>query len=179
MKLLKYNMFAFPLMAVLLMLLLFSCRQPVTVETVEQQIARLENELFDQDGVIIAENADALISLYEQWADSLPQHPRSPEYLFIASDLSINSINVNRTMRLLDKVISGYSDYANRGLCMFLKGFVYEEQLNDTASARVQYEAFLKEYPEHEFADDAHLAIRNLGKSVEDLIREFESANEQ
>lgn len=175
MKLMNYKRFGFPMMTVLLVLLLYSCRQPVTVETVEQQIARLENELYDQDGVIITENADALISLYEQWADSLPQHPRSPEYLFIASDLSINSNNVNRTMRLLDKVITRHSDYVNRGLCVFLKGFVFEEQLNDTASARRQYEAFLVEYPEHEFADDAHLAIRNLGKSVEDLISEFES----
>jgi len=37
-----------------------------------------------------------------------------------------------------------------------------------------QYELFLSEYPEHDFSDDAKLAIRNLGKTPEDLIREFE-----
>jgi hypothetical protein len=163
------------LMVFLFSIILGSCNRPVQEVSLEKKIETIENELYDQDGVLIAAKAEELIRLYEVWADSLPQHPLSPEYLFIASDLSINMNNVNRTMRLLDKVIQNYEGFENRGLCMFLKGFVFEEQLNDTASARKYYEAFLFEYPEHDFADDARLAVKNLGKTAEDLIKEFEA----
>jgi hypothetical protein len=166
------------LLVFLFNMILASCTQPIQEESLEKRIEKIENELFDQDGVLVTANADELIRLYEVWADSLPQDSLSPEYLFIAADLSINLGNINRTMRLLDKVIYNYEGFENRGICMFLKGFVFEEQLNDTASARKQYEAFLIEYPEHDFADDANLAIKNLGKTAEDLIREFESGNE-
>ena len=153
---------------------LFACESPKNNSDASEAISALENKLYDQDGNLDLTTANELISRYESWADSLPQEPQSAEYLFIGADLSINTPNVNRTMRLLDKIIDGYPTYDKRGLSMFLKAFVYEEQLNDTSLARKQYELFLTEYPEHDFSDDAALAVKNLGKTPEDLIREFE-----
>ncbi|MDP3463992.1 MAG: hypothetical protein Q8S18_14455 [Bacteroidales bacterium] len=153
---------------------LFACEPAKNNSSASEAISALENNLYDQEGNLELNTANELISKYEAWADSLPNAPQTPEYLFIGADLSINMPNVSRTMRLLDKIIKDYPTYDKRGLSMFLKAFVYEEQLNDTSLARKQYELFLSEYPEHDFSDDAKLAIRNLGKTPEDLIREFE-----
>lgn len=54
-------------------------------------------------------------------------------------------------------------------------GFVYENDLNDLENAKQTYEAFLQKYPnDPDFADDAQMALKNLGKSPEELIKEFE-----
>jgi hypothetical protein len=41
--------------------------------------------------------------------------------------------------------------------------------------AKETYEDFLKKFPDDkDYADDATMALKNLGKSPEDLIKEFE-----
>jgi hypothetical protein len=37
---------------------------------------------------------------------------------------------------------------------------------------------FIQTYPDNEFADDAAISIENMGKTPEELIREFEAKNE-
>jgi inosine/xanthosine triphosphate pyrophosphatase family protein len=36
------------------------------------------------------------------------------------------------------------------------------------------YELFLQKYPDNDFADDARISIENLGKTPEELIKQFE-----
>jgi hypothetical protein len=37
--------------------------------------------------------------------------------------------------------------------------------------------SFLKKYPKHPYCKDAEMSIKNLGKTDEELIREFEKMN--
>ena len=37
--------------------------------------------------------------------------------------------------------------------------------------------AFIDKYPDHELADDAATSIKNLGKPIEEIIKEFEKEN--
>ncbi len=62
---------------------------------------------------------------------------------------------------------------------MFLKGYVYENDLRDLETAKKIYEEFLVKYPDDEFADDAEISIKNLGKSPEELIKEFEEQQQK
>ena len=56
-----------------------------------------------------------------------------------------------------------------------MMGFVYENDLNDLVKAKATYEAFLQKYPnDPDFADDAKTALTMLGRSPEDIIKEFE-----
>ncbi|MBS4057162.1 MAG: tetratricopeptide repeat protein [Bacteroidales bacterium] len=144
-----------------------------------QRIELLQDSLYNADGVLSADKANELIGCYEALVDSMPTDTMAPQYLFIAADLSINLSNVDRTVRLLDKIITTYPQSDKTGLSLFLKAFVYEEQLNDTATAKKYYEQFITEYPEHDFIDDAHIALQNMGKSPEELIRSFEEMNEE
>jgi TolA-binding protein len=78
------------------------------------------------------------------------------------------------TIALFDRIINEYPDYEKSPSALFLKAFVYEDQLQDLENAKHYYELFLEKYPESEFADDAEVSLQNLGKSPEELIREFE-----
>ncbi len=158
--------------------LLFASCSPQPVDEKQElsnRISYLEQHMYSEDGLLIREHANELISKYIEFAEVYPQDSMAPEHLFKAADISINFNNVQRTLTLLDRISKDYEQYEKAGLAQFLKAFVYDNQLGDTATARQLYEKFILENPEHSFVEEAHAAIRNLGKSPEDLIREFEA----
>jgi len=56
-----------------------------------------------------------------------------------------------------------------------LKAYIYENLLSNLGLAQKTYRDFLSLYPDHELSDDAEAALLNLGKSPEELVREFEA----
>jgi hypothetical protein len=55
-------------------------------------------------------------------------------------------------------------------------GFIYANELKDFEKAKIAYEKFLKDFPEHEMAKDARWEIDHLGKDISD-IEELTSAS--
>ena len=54
-------------------------------------------------------------------------------------------------------------------------GFVQENDLQELETAKSTYETFLQKYPnDPDFADDAQNAIKMLGKSPDEIVKEFE-----
>ena len=61
---------------------------------------------------------------------------------------------------------------------LFMMGFIYENDLGDLNKAKETYQTFLNRYPnDPDYADDAQNALKFLGKSPEEIIREFEKKN--
>jgi tetratricopeptide (TPR) repeat protein len=129
-----------------------------------------QNKLQKQDAL-------ELVSLYEEYANENPADSLSPEYLFRASDISMNLGQAGRTISLFNRILSEYPDFKKAPTSLFLLAFVYEDQMKDFANAKKYYELYLAKYPDSEFADDAEISLKNLGKTPEELIREFESNN--
>ncbi len=138
-------------------------------------ISNLETELFSS--AITAPDLDKakqLADLYVTYADQHPDDSLAPEFLFKAADINMNVSNPNVTIGIFNRIISDYPDYRNMSTVLFLVGFVYEDQLNDYPNAKKCYLEFLERFPESDFADDAVVSLDNLGKSPEELIKEFE-----
>jgi tetratricopeptide (TPR) repeat protein len=53
-------------------------------------------------------------------------------------------------------------------------GYVYENNLGELAKAEEIYKKFLELYPDNDFADDAEISLKYLGKSPEELIEIFQ-----
>ena len=140
------------------------------------EINKLEEELFNAE-ITTPDIAKAkqLAELYIEYAELHPDDSVSPEFLFKASDIAMNVSSPKLTISLFNKILSQYPNYRNVPTVMFLKGFVYEDQLNDYDNARRCYLDFLDKFPESDFADDAVVSLNNLGKSPEELIKEFEN----
>ena len=147
--------------------------------SLEDQINDAERALFsDSIAKIDKRKALDIVNLYQDFAEAYPDDPRSPEYLFKAGDLSINLNRPTKTIHIFETLISRYPESEKAATSLFLKGFVLEDQMKDFDEARRVYEEFLEKYPDSEFADDAEISIANLGKTPEELIREFEQKNQ-
>ena len=141
-------------------------------------IAKLETELFDSGpGKVDRKKAIELINLYTGFMEEYPDDSLSPEFLYKASDISMNLKRPVETIHLFDLLLTRYPDFDKTPTTLFLKAFVYEDQMYDLERAKKYYEEFLAKYPDSEFADDAEVSLRNLGKSPEELIEEFEKTS--
>ncbi|NOU48526.1 MAG: tetratricopeptide repeat protein [Bacteroidales bacterium] len=160
----------------LTMIALFSC-QSKSSGSLDDKIIEQEALLFDEFEQFNQTIAEQLIQLYLQRVDSLPKDSLTPGYLFKAADISVNLSDSPRSIVLLNRFTREYPQHEQASMSLFLKAFVYENQMNDTSQARMAYEEFIYRYPQSDFVEDARIAIKNMGKSPETLIKEFEKMN--
>jgi len=116
---------------------------------------------------------------YIAFAAEYPDDEASPMFLLKASQQAIVLNQPQEAIELLGQVIEKYSKSTFAEEALFLKGLTYENNLNDLAKAKESYEMFLKNYPKAELADEAKIAIANLGKSPEQIIEEANGKGEE
>lgn len=144
------------------------------------EIQKLENELYSENFVFDAAGkakASSLVQSYLDFTQKYPQDTAAPVYMFKAADLSMNLGDAAKAINLYNQVIYSYPEFEKNPQCLFLMAFIYENYLQNYGKAKEVYELFLQKYPDNEFADDAQMSLQNLGKSPEELIREFEAKN--
>ena len=118
--------------------------------------------------------ARALMDAYVAYAYRFNNYENAAEYLFKAGELAMGMNMTAESIKYLDKVYNEHKRYEKRSYALFLKAFVLENQANNLEEAERVYNQFIQEFPTHEMADDAKYSIENMGKSPEELIREFE-----
>ncbi len=139
------------------------------------EIKDFEDALFnDKGGIVSREKADDIVTMYVDFSETYPEDSLAVEYLFKAADISMNMNRPVKAVELYSLIREDYPDFRKAPECLFLKGYVYENYMNDLEKARAIYTEFIEKYPDNDFADDAEISIRNLGKSPEELIKEFE-----
>jgi len=142
-------------------------------------IKNAEDDLYSADsGPVDRNKVLTLVDQYVAFADNYPDDSMAVENLFKGAELCLTLGEGQRSIDLYDRVIVDYPDFKKVPESMFLKGYVYENYLGDLNTAKAIYTEFLETYPDNEFADDAEISIRNLGKSPEELIKEFEQASQ-
>lgn len=114
---------------------------------------------------------------YMGFVDKFPNDSASPGYAFKAANISMKMGWGQSAIEYLDKYLAKFPNDKQVPEAMFYKAYIYDNQLNDDAKAGVAYNAFLEKFPNHAFSADAKASIKNLGKSDEELIREFEKMN--
>jgi tetratricopeptide (TPR) repeat protein len=137
------------------------------------QIMELEKEIFDTTKSINRGVAINLMVLYARYAHDYPNDSVSPEFLYKAAEVARGAGDGRNAIRYYKLLLDKYPDYSKRAISLFMTAFTYENLLNDTANARKYYERFIKEYPEHEFADDARQLLKFLGKSPDEIVKSF------
>ncbi len=101
------------------------------------------------------------------------------DVLLKAAGLAKNIGDPNKSLELYKKVADGLPKHPKAPTALFMMGFVYETDLNDLEKAKATYESFLQKYPnDPDFADDASSSLALLGRSAEDIIKEFRAKEE-
>lgn len=80
-----------------------------------------------------------------------------------------------KAVELYHKVAIGLPKHPKAPTALFMLAFVYENDMRDPFKAKAAYEAFLERYPnDPDFTDDAQNALKQLGKTPEELAKQFE-----
>jgi tetratricopeptide (TPR) repeat protein len=150
-----------------------SCKSPS--ERDSSKITSLEEQLKNQGARPDKEQLHELLSLYISYADKYPDDSLAQIYLYHGVNLCMGMGDGEKAMELIDKSINKYPNGMRLAETIFLKAYVYENYLSNFGKATEIYRDFVNRFPTHELADDAGIAIQNMGKTPEELVKEFEA----
>lgn len=145
-------------------------------EEMLSEISKLETTMKETqkvDSVAVTE----LISAYQNFASKYTDDSLAPENLYKAAGLAVGFGRGVQAVELYETIITNFPDYNKVPECFFMEAFAYENVIGNIGKASEYYNKFLVKYPTHELADDARAAIKFLGKSPEEMVREFEQMN--
>ncbi len=146
----------------------------------EKEIKRIkayESELLNDKTGIHKEKADTLLNMYDRFAKDYPSDSLVPHFMFKAGDLAMNMNEPQRAISYFDIICNSYKNFNRMPDCIFLKGFIYENYLDDLEKAKSHYQEFIQKYPNHELTSSAQGALDNLGLSPDDIVKKFQEKN--
>lgn len=118
-----------------------------------------------------------LVKAYSDYAYGFPADSLSANFLFKAAEVATALGEYNPALIYYETITTKYPEYKYVVESLYLQAHIYDNFLNDDAKAKIVYERLISQYPTHKFAEDAKIQIKNLGKSDEELIKEFEEKN--
>jgi tetratricopeptide (TPR) repeat protein len=122
--------------------------------------------------------ADSLRISLSEYVELNPNDTLSATYLYELAKINGDYFqNFHRSTDILTQLIQKFPDHRLREDAWFLKGYTFNNYLNNTDSAKTTYEAYLKAYPNGEYAESAGFEIKSMEMSPEEMIRQFENQN--
>lgn len=146
----------------------------MNIESLEEEIVKREKAVREDSAGVDAQKAASLMEAYAVYAERFSNRANSADRLFKAGELAMSLNHSIQSIKYFEEVYNKYEDYEKRPYALFLKAFVLENQAKEYEQAKLVYQEFLETYPQHQMADDAEYSVKNMGKSPEELIREFE-----
>lgn len=140
------------------------------------RIKNLEGQMHRSEKIdnVLAGQA---LQIYHEYSQTYPTDEITPDYLFKAGEIATAIQQYPQAYSHYKTISEKYPTYKMIQESMFLQASILDNYLNEDDKARVVYEALIKRFPESTYATDAKAAIDNLGKSDEDLIKEFKKKN--
>jgi outer membrane protein assembly factor BamD (BamD/ComL family) len=163
------------LLTIIIIPVLFSGCKPSRDKSVHE-IQNYEKSLYSQQTFTFNKTrGDSLLAMYDNFITRFPADSLSPVYLFRAANLAMTEGDGNKALSLLDQFVQTYPDHPKTPVCFFFKGYVYENILKNMVQAKENYLIFIEKYPNDVFVKDAQIAIKNLGKTPDQMVKEFEA----
>ena len=161
---------------VLVFFLLISCGPERDKKQMRKDLQTLEASLMtDSIGPVDRLKAQEMMQVYENFVGTYPDDSLAAEYLYKGGELAMNLDMAGRAISTFQRIVADYPDFDKIALCIFLQAFVYENQMQQYDAAKGLYKEFLTKYPSHELAEDALVSIQNMGKSLEELIKSWDT----
>jgi len=140
------------------------------IKTAEQNLYGSQGDTFEWD----AAKAEEVLTAYNRFTTRYTTDPATPEYLFKSAEIYKSLKEYPKAVDCYKNIIDNYADYEKASTSLFLLGFSYENDLKNYAKAKEIYTQFLEKYPSHELADDVEFSLKNLGRPVDEIIKEMQ-----
>lgn len=160
------------LFAVLFVCVLVSC-QKENKQAQLDHIKKLEATLAKQSNMD-PKQARELIDKNIAFANAFPEDTLSPLMYYNAAMVSQGMRDYKGAIQILQDFIHKYPDDKRTPMALFTQAFIYDDNIGDKDKARELYDAFLKKYPNHPFAEQARQLLGVLGKDLNQMIEQFE-----
>lgn len=140
-----------------------------------ERIDQLRTNMFNPQNLM----ADpAIIKSYINssmaYALLLPQNPESAAVLNQAAENAYYTQQYDRALYLYEWFQTAYPDDIKAPQAMFMRAFIYDNDLEQYETAGRLYQEFIEKHPDDDFADDAEVLLENLGKSPEEMMQSLE-----
>ena len=119
------------------------------------------------------------VKAYNDFATQFPNDSLTPGFLFKAGEVSTANRQYPQALQFYRQITGRYPNYKLYPESLYLQAYLLDNFLNQDEQARPIYEQVIAKYPDLPYAKDAQAAISHLGKSDEELIREFEKKNKK
>ncbi len=158
----------------ILSLTLFACSSPreraiTEIERVKAEMANDSVAIPDQE--LLKEGITAYANFYKQF----PDDSLTPFYKFQAASLYRAKRDFNTAISLWDDITINHPSSKQAPQSLFLKAFIFENDIRHLKHAEQFYVEFLNKYPSHELASSAEFSLKYLGKPAEEILKDFES----
>lgn len=139
---------------------------------------RLDDILLKANTVNMLDAENAIKAFYE-FSTNCKTDTLAPVFLIKAGQVAQSIRKYTQAKFFFTKCIDEFPKFKSRGAAMFLLAQLYDDPsiLNNESEASTLYYQILREYPESSYANDAKACIQNLGKSDEELVKEFLKKN--
>ena len=162
------------LMAIALLTLgLFSCGENQKKITLEE-LKEAQSALLNENGIMNEEEAPKVAEKFCRYVKQNPDDTAAVKWLYHAMEINLMLNDSKKSIEIGNQLLKQYpqSKWAPQTL-LTLGSFVYNDQLKDTAQARVMFQRLIDEYPESVFVEDAKKSIEYLGMTPEEIMSDF------
>jgi len=157
----------------LTLLVLISCgpsrnKEVDRIHALETRLSSLNATSFDKEA------ADSLLTMYSAFIKNFPADSMTRKYIFKAGNMYMNEGKGKPAIEMFDLYRTNYPNDPRSALCLFFTAYINENIFQNLDKAQELYIQFIEKYPRNDFADDAQMALKNLGKSPDQMVKEFE-----
>lgn len=157
-----------------------AARIPGDSPSLTERIEKLQAEVFDPRTVMSnAKKIGSYLNSCIAHVLLLPKDTLSSTLLNKAAENAYYTQQYDRALYLYEWFEKAYPNDSKAAQALFMRAFIYDNDLQKYETAGVLYEEFLKKYPDDDFADDAGVLLENLGKSPEEVIKSLEEKQVQ
>ncbi len=142
------------------------------------EVKRLDNILLKAT-ILNKEVAENAINVFYNFAINCKQDTLAPVFLLKSGQVAQSIKKYTQAQSCFKTCIDEFPKFKGRGAAMFLLAQLYDDSsmLNNESEARTIYHQIIREYPSTSFASDARACLQNIGKSDEELVKEFLKKN--
>jgi hypothetical protein len=148
---------------------------------------QLHSEARKMDSVLMQQTevetalANKAMKAFTDFAYYCQKDSMSPVFLIKTAQVARAINNIPQAKLVLEKCLETYPSFRNRPAALFLLAQLYDERtyLNNEHEARKLYEEIIRDYPKSDWAISAEGAIRFLGKTDEEIMKEFKKKHKK
>jgi outer membrane protein assembly factor BamD (BamD/ComL family) len=111
-------------------------------------------------GAGCGDSASEIKSTTPAQGSAVPSEPDTETGLYARAQAAEQQGQAEEAVRLYRQILERYPESPNNYKATFLIGFVFSEKLEEPDSARLMFEAVIRDYPDCEFVDDAQAMLR-------------------